>query len=260
MQRSTVGSLLRSTQAYCSQLCEKETLDYGIAYYSPRYPRLPEANQFREVVIEDSRRTAEAFHQTQAWFTDRQLVCYRWAPAGGVATPELRGFLLERGFEIVTWTALSASRWVDFPPTPGIRVLPARAVRAAFRDTILHEDSSTPAEDRAVLADAQADRLDDPSFDMVVALDGNQPVGRCAMFQVGDIARVMDLTVLASAAGRGVETALLAHVLGLAKRLAMRNICAQVSSTDSLRLGWFAAAGFEPDGTIVEWERAGAGH
>ena len=53
MERSTVGSLLRTTQALCGQLCEKETLTHGIAYTCARYPNLSEVNQFREVVVED---------------------------------------------------------------------------------------------------------------------------------------------------------------------------------------------------------------
>src|SRR3989304_5124695 len=98
MERTTVGSLLRSTQAYCSELCEKETLEYGIAYYNPRFASLPEANQFREVLIEDPSRIPEAFEQTETWFRHRELFCPRWAPAEGQGTKELADFLTQHGF------------------------------------------------------------------------------------------------------------------------------------------------------------------
>ena len=42
MQRSTTGSILRSTQALCGQLCEKKTLEYGIAYYIAQSTRRAE--------------------------------------------------------------------------------------------------------------------------------------------------------------------------------------------------------------------------
>src|SRR3990172_8473514 len=98
MDRTTVGSLLRSTQAYCSELCEKETLEYGIAYYNPRFSLLPEANQFREVLIEDLARIAEAFEQTEKWFRQQEMFCHRWAPAEGRGTDELADFLTQHGF------------------------------------------------------------------------------------------------------------------------------------------------------------------
>ncbi len=255
MQRSTVGSLLRSTQAFCGQLCEKETLEYGIAFYCPRYPDLVEANQFREVMMPNSAPLARAFEQCEAWFAERNLRCRRWAPAGGTAAPELRGFLLEHGFQTREWTALAAVRWVDLRAGGDVRILPARALRAAYRDTFLQATSPASEHERVVLADAYAERLDDPPFDMFVALCEGRPAGRCALYQVGDIARVMDLTVLDAFEGRGVETTLLAHVLALAKRLAMRNICAQVESGEAHQLAWFTAAGFEPDGAISEFER-----
>ncbi len=98
MERSTVGSLLRSTQTYCAQLCEKQALTYGIAYYSERFAKLPEANQFREVLVDDPARIPAAFDEAERWFKEQGLTCYRWAPADGQASDTLSGFLVSRGF------------------------------------------------------------------------------------------------------------------------------------------------------------------
>ena len=45
MERSTVGALLRSTQAYCAQLSDKQTLDHGIAYHREEFPSIAESEK-----------------------------------------------------------------------------------------------------------------------------------------------------------------------------------------------------------------------
>ena len=255
MERSTVDSLLRSTQAYCSQLCDKQTLDYGIAYYSCRFKSLPQANQYREIVVENPANLPDAYAESQRWFTDQGLTCYGWAPAHGRANEAMRDFLADCGFRPRVELAMRLVEWVELAPAKNVRVLPARAMRAAVEATFL--DTSSPADenDRAILAQACSERLNDPQFDLFVALTDDQPAGRCALYQVGDIGRVMDLTILPAFNDDRIECALTAHVLALAKRLAMRNICVQIDADDAKNRSWFESVGFRLDGDIVEFER-----
>ena len=255
MDRTTVGSLLRSTQAYYSELCEKETLDYGIAFYNPRFAALPEANQFREVLIEDPARIPAAFQQTEACFRKRELFCHRWAPAEGRGTKELADFLTQQGFRRRQHMAMSLARWVDQETPEQVRILPARAMRTAYRETFTQFDTPGSSSMGELLADASLERLDDPQLDMVVALWDKEPVGRCGLYQVGDIARVMSVCILPVYAGRGIEEALLAHVLALAKRLTMRTVLVQIDETDRAGRTFLEEAGFVCDGEIVEFER-----
>lgn len=255
MERTTVGSLLRTTQAYCSELCEKETLEYGIAYYSRRFSALAEANQFREVMIEGAARIPDAFEQTESWFRQRDLFCHRWAPAQGRGTDRLAEFLVRQGFHARRFVAMSLTRWVEHQTSEHVRILPARAMRGAYRDTFLNIDGSKSPATSDQLAEASLERLDDPHLDMVVAMWDKQPVGRCGLYQVGDIARVMSVRVSTEFAGRGVEEALLAHVLALAKRLTMQNVLSQIDETDRAGRTFLQEAGFVCDGEIVEFER-----
>ena len=82
-----------------------------------------------------------------------------------------------------------------------------------------------------------------------------KPAGRCALYQVGDIASVMDLTVLGAFRDEGVAPALTSHVLTMAKRLAIKNVCVQVDAAEPEQIKWFERAGFMSDGTIEEFER-----
>src|SRR3990172_8149540 len=72
MGRTTIGSFLRATQAWCAQLCQKETLEYGIAYFRERFAAMPDACQFREVWTPDPARFEEAFRQTEEWFESKR--------------------------------------------------------------------------------------------------------------------------------------------------------------------------------------------
>jgi hypothetical protein len=254
MERTTVDSLLRTTQAWCSQLCAKQTLDYGIAYYSQRFPGLPEVNQFREVIVEETVKIPVAYEQAEEWFAEKGLFCYRWAPAEGRPSEPLSSFLEAQGFRPRQDVAMLLTDWVHLEPVPGVRILSARAMRGAFRRTLTGSSPPGRACDDAV--EAYVERLDDPQFDMFVAMKDKRPAGRCALYQVGDIARIMDLAVPDLHAAPGVTHALLGHVLALAKRLVMRNICTQLHSEDSAVRALFESAGFVADGEIVEFQRA----
>ena len=255
MERNTVGSLLRSTQALRSQLCGKQTLEQGIAYYSERFANLPEANQFREVVVGSSEQIVAAFDEAQAWFSERDLRCHVWAPAGGEASPELAAFLAARGYEERGYLAMTLATWVEIEPVGDVRILPARAMRAALRRTFHDAATSSDTGDADELADAMDERMNDPQFDVFVAMIDAKPMGRCGLYQVGDIARVVDLCVSGTFRRDDVERALTAHVLAMAKRLQMRNICVQVDEGDAKRRAWFGAYGFVADGRVVEFER-----
>lgn len=250
------GWLLRSEQAYCLQICEKDTLDFGISYSNAELRDVPEANQFREVLVENPADIPAAFAQGEAWFCERGLTCWRWAPAGGIASTELAGFLTKNGFVEQKLTCLSLSRWVDIASgSEPIRVLPARAMRAAFKSSLVQSESNR---NRVSLYRAEQVydlRMDDAQLEMFVALVNNQTAGRCGLYQVGDIARVMDLTVLPGFSCEAVARGLLSHALAMAKRLAMRQICTAIEEGDAVRFNLFTDAGFEPAGTICEFDR-----
>ena len=258
MERSAVDSLLRTSQAHCQQICDKQTLDFGIAFYSGRFSSVPQANQFREVWIDDPARIADAFDEAETWFNSKGLRCHRWAPAGGEASEALTEFLMRRGFSIRRDTAMILSNWpeMDGDEKDTVRVLPARAMRAAFRTIIDKANTSTSEPDSTQAIEAMEERLDDAPYDMFVAMDDGRPAGCCALYQVGDIARVTDLIVHEDDAAERIAKSLLKSVLVLARRLAIKNIVTQVSEQDKVRSALFDQMGFKADGTLTEFERA----
>lgn len=252
MERSPIGSLLRSNQALCSQLCEKQTFDFGIAYYNERFPRLPEVNQLREVIVAEEHALEAAIAECSNWFAARGLECLRWSPAQGLDPEPMAQVAKRRGLLRKNLVAMHLVEWPVLDSRSDVRILPARAVRELFRHSFI---SNTPDEQvQAPLADSFAERLDDPQLDMFVASLDRAAAGRCGLYQVGDIARVVDLTMLAGFANRGVAESLLSHVLALARRLTMPMVVAQVLESDAPRRDLLRRFGFVEDGQLVEFE------
>ena len=253
MQRSTVDSLLRISQAYCEQLCEKQTLDYGIVYSSLRFAGLPECNQYREVIAETPEQLHAAFAECETCFSRMGLHCHRWAPAQSRTSEEITRFLASAGYRPRPEIAFTLTDWVAETPSREIRILPARAMRSAFGATFLNaaRDESL----RAAHIEAALERLDSSHLDMFVALHGSEPAGRCGLLQVGDLCEVIDLSVLPNFVERGVGSAMLAHVLALAKRLELRNVYARVPTENEAGRRLFERHGFAADGLITEFVR-----
>jgi len=267
MQHSTVGCVLRSDQAFYQQITDRCTLEHGICVYSTRYPTLPQANQFREVVIARCEDIPTAFEAAESFFVQKDLTCYRWAPAQGCGTgfqpmadlDALTTFLASKGYKKHVYNAMILTRWLAIKKINKVRLLPARAMRAAFRRTFEQEVSNP--EKAQVYADAYQERLDDPQLDMFVAMIGDMPVGRGALYQVGDIARIKDVYVCpvphldTNIELADIRCAILAHLLTLAQRLEMRNICVRVLRSDESLHQLYESAGFIVDGEIVEYDR-----
>lgn len=269
MDHTCVASLLRAYQAYCEQLCNKETLASGIALFAQRFPDLAEANQFREITIDDDADTRAALDGAEAFFRARGLVCRSCTPAGGRASPALAADLEARGYKRRPHTAMRLVRWAPLDVHDDIRVLPARAMRAVYRAAVLafasRSRAATPARPRdpappgdgirRAIADAHDERLDDPRLDMFVATLRDKPAGTGGLFQVGDIGLCLGPALLPGADAPSVAAALMAHTLALTKRLMLRNVCTRVEHDDPIMQTILEPAGFVPAGTIDEFVR-----
>ena len=248
-----MGAVLRSTQAYGLQLSKAESLDWGVAYTSPRFARLSEANQFCEFIVSHESDVPAAYEAVHAYFAARKLTCYGWTPAADQPYEAMGQFLWEKGYRRRDLWACVLATWPEVEFQDEVRVLPARPMRQLYRQTFLDPQGPYPAGHRELEADAGLERLDGASYEAQVALVGNRPVGRCALFQVGDIGRVIDLYVLSGYRRRGVATALVAHVLGIAKRFVARTVCLEVEADNEAALRCVERMGFVRDGRLVKF-------
>lgn len=228
------------------QVSQWDSLDYGVAYWSTAHPTLPEANQLRDVWLADI--TAdEAYAQSEAYFAERGARCGLWTIASSQSEGPVRDLLTGKGWQRLETTVLSLARWdlTEAPVETTIRILPARAMRKAYRATF--DDSSTDG-------DAAVTRLDDSNLDEFVATIDGAPAGRIGYLSVGDTARITNAFVLPAFRGHRVEFQLMAHVLRLARRLLPKII---VSGADTAEAQSFLnQCGFESASTTVEYRRS----
>lgn len=248
---SAVIAAQKSELALCEQLSEWESLPYGVAFWSAEYPKAPEANQLRDVWLADVDGDT-AFEKAEAYFAAKGVACGRWTAASGQNVEPVARALTSRGWvrRVSTVWGLSSWDWLEFVPNDAIRVLPARAMPKAFRATF--EDGSADAKGRSDLA---GERLNDSRLDVFVAVHDSAPAGRIGYLQVGDIARVTELTVLPGLRHRGVAKALATHVLQLARRLLPREIVACSDQEDESAAGFLRRMGFGEAGRMECFER-----
>jgi len=249
----------RVAQAGSAQLGAPESLACGQAYCIPAFAGLPDANQVRDVLL--LQQTFEAaYDEVEAFFARQGRRCLRWSLSSEQAVEPVAAGLATRGWQRSDAVVLGHRTW---PPIealrPGgasnLRILPARAMRAALRLTFAEESGSASA-------DAADERMNDSELDLFVALLDGAPAGRIALHQVGDILHVRDAWVLPARRGQGVGRAMLRHVMSLAYRLRPRVIVASGPRSSQAGAGLSGAAGrlaeefgFAESGRIPEWDR-----
>ncbi len=247
------GAILRTNQAFLELVSTKTTLDYGIAFAAPEFPTVSECNQFREVWIESRDDAATALAQADAHFADSELTCSRWALAEGQKSETIESFMRDFGFERDDRVAMALDGWpaaIDL--TDKYRVLPARAMRAAFSD-VCSQRASEAEGDASV--DVDVERLDDHRLDAFVIMDGKIPAGICSLFQVGDIGRFADMYVVADMRRKKVGTAMVNHLIALARRLTVSVACIEVRQSNEPAVAFLKKCGFIEAGTLVEFVR-----
>lgn len=242
----------RSAQVYHEQFTEQTALSAGVAFTCPAYPNLHEGNHFREVVIPESGSLASVFDEVHDFYTRLGLICYAWVPAAGTPIEPLEAFLSQRGFTTRENLCMVWNREVDFPAVPDVRILPARPMRKALRELQMNDTTYDEATRRMLVA-SHNDRLDDPQYDQVVAMIGNEPAGTAVLLQAGEIGRIENVFVAEQFRRRSVGLALMAHLLAMAKRLALRITVLETTPDNAAAIALYQRCGFDPAGTFIEF-------
>lgn len=246
MTHDSVASLLRANQAYYELSCDTLTLDGGIAFFNNELPELADANQLREVLVPNPDDLPAVFGAVEECFSEQGVRCCRWAPSMEQGVEPLSQFLTERGFTLRRTSVFALVRWSEPRRGAAVRVLPARPMQSAYRDTF----GDLPSVNLA----AELDRLDDPRYAAFVAMEGSTPIGRATMFECGETVRLNDVYVSPDFRSRGVGAALLSQMLTEAHRVAARVVCAQIDQSAESAAGFLETLGLVRAGEICEFD------
>lgn len=242
----------RSEQAWCEQICTWESLDYGVAFTCERYPTLKAVQQLRDVWLADVS-GAEAFDRAEAYFTERGLTCSLWSPASGQAVEPVAAFMNEKGWHRESLAVLA---WTDSERSPtetdceDVRILPARAMRRAYRSFL----ESLHAGDEFA-CDAAFDRLDDASYEVLLAVRDGTAIARIGYHEVGEFARLRDFSYLSAGDDDAIRRVLIAHFLLRAKRMLPRAVVACVPESSRDEIGFLQSCGFANAGQLDQFRR-----
>jgi GNAT superfamily N-acetyltransferase len=250
---TTVSALLRAEQAYVAQLADAESLDHGIAFVGRRFKTLDDANQFREVVIDNPDRIPAVFNTVRKHFANQGARCRIWAPAADAPLDTLDHYLRQNGFTRRSFDAFRVGDWPDLPIPDGLRVLPARAMRKALDAVLLRRVGDAANPFHAECGAAAIERLNDPRTDAWVAVRDGYAVGYCTLFQVGDVARLSEVYVVEDSRRTGIASAMIGHALRLARRLLFRIVTTRAPTDDAPAAALLRRCGFTADGAVTEF-------
>ncbi len=246
MTSHIASAVRRADQVFSEQVGDKFTLDCGVAFFDVEYPHSAQDNVLREVWVEQPEAMPAAWAEVEQFYADRGTKCCGWIPALGQSVAVIEPFLLDQGLRKHTFAAMGLSDWPTLAGDPSVRVLPARAMRKAFRG-LHYDDQQANIEER---------RLDYAQFDVFVAVIDAQPAGRCGLLQVGEIADVRNLYVSPAFRRRQVATTLVAHALEMARRLMMKSVCGKIDIENTEGTALLRSCGFERNGEVIEFWRA----
>jgi GNAT superfamily N-acetyltransferase len=237
----------RSDRALAEQICEFESLEFGVAYFSGRLPASIQTNQLRDVWLADVSPEV-AFDRAESFYRERNLTCLAWSPASGQAIEPIEHLLTGKGWRRVEHVAMSMEHGelLDGSADPQIRVLPARAMPKALHETFGGDEAAFQI---------AAERLNDSHLDPFVATFDKTPAGRVGYLEVGDVARLSDLFVVPEMRGKGVGKALLSHVYQMARRLLPKAVVLSIPATRTREIDLLSRKGFAQSGTTTQFVR-----
>lgn len=253
-----VAAVLRSEQAFADQVCRRQALECGWAYYRPESPSLPDCNFLGDATLPEDARLALA--EVESFYASMGLECRRWVAGVGTSAARLEALLGPQGFlriESRCYVLASPPAGGNVASAQTVRILSARAMRRAYR-AVLAEECDELTGTGCARSAVRLEHLDDPSYDAFVAVVGGRAAGAVALHQVGEIGRIRDLYVCPAHRRQGIARGLVRYAIQTAVRWRLRPICtlaqADVAGLDPLLRG----TGFSPDGTLIEFVQPAA--
>jgi ribosomal protein S18 acetylase RimI-like enzyme len=253
----------RAEARYASQLADGDELSVGVAFVTPDLPHMWDANHIRGVQLLAGMSAESAFEIVSGHFQSKAARCWYWVMNPSASDEQVRpiiDYLLARGYtrrvhHVYQLQAAPAIRPV--PPwsnaADAISVIPARA---AYRQmTALAKEASARWPDAASqLTDAFIRRLDDPHFDVLLAMKTGQPVASIAILAVGDVGLIEDVYVAENHRRQGLGRMIVARGIELCARTLFKHVFLGVDPTNAVAVRLYQSMGFQRLGEAVAYQ------
>jgi ribosomal protein S18 acetylase RimI-like enzyme len=239
---------------------DETQLDAGVAIANADLPRVFDANTMIDAAVPAGVTLAEAVEEVGRHFAATGSRCRQWllnpaAPAERVAP--LVQHLVSHGWRPHPYdimhlgTRPSATR----PEAEGLTIIPARA---SFRHARELAEQAAAASGEPQLADASMLHLDDPHWDVSLALSDGRAVARAGVLAVGEIGRIEHVFVAPDYRRRGIGRTMLGRVLDVCARSLFRHVMLCVPPGDATAVELYQQFGFRKIGQIVPYRQPDA--
>ena len=236
---------------------EEAPLDVGVAFTNPQLPRIWDANTVMDGALPPETSPEAAVAEADEHFARAGTRCRQWimnpsAPASQVAP--LAEHLLSHGWAAHAYDIMHLSGRSSAASGPaeaeGLTVIPARASFRHARE-LAEEDAAAWGEPQ--LAEASMLPLDDPHWDVSIALRDGRAVARAGVLAVGDIGRIEHVYVSPSHRRQGVGRTMVGRALEVCARSLFRHVMLCVLPDDRAAIGLYTAFGFRRIGQLVAY-------
>jgi len=237
------------------QLGDETTLDIGSAFASAPFSTVAEANRVFDVAMSPGQTPENVLAIIDEHYTSLGLRCLSYVPnvsasahqnAPWIELLESRGGLRRRK-QVLRLDAYTSR---NVGPIANLKIIPARAAYAKARqlatDAVRHLDGPQWLE-------AGMAPLDNPQYDMQLALDGTWAVARVGALTIGEIGLIRQLYVVDDARRQELTETMMDRAIESCSRSLFRHVLVSCDSFDVREREFYLELGFRIVGEFEEW-------
>jgi len=244
----------RTQLHWVRHLGEETQLDAGVAFTNPELAGISDANGIIDAALPPDATPVQAVEEVRRHFQQVGTACRQWIfnpAAPDSQTKPLVEFLENAGWRAHRYDILRLGRREGVvPDAPGLTIIPARA---SFR--LARELAEEEARECGVpqLADASMSHLDDPHWDVAIAVRDGRAVARAGVLAVGDVGRVDHLFVAPAYRRQGIGRTMMNRVLDVCARSLFKHVMLRVRPDQDAAVGLYSRLGFHRIGQLVAY-------
>ena len=247
----------RTELHWVRSLGEETQLDVGAAFTNAALPAVWDANLVMDASVPPGTSAEEALAEAEAHFESAGVACRQWV-MNPAAPPErvtpLVELLTSRGWRPKPYDIMHLA---GRPPGPvrevaGLTIIPARA---SFRHARQLAEAAAACRGEPQLAEALMLPLDDPHWDLQIALRDGRAVARAGVLAVGEIGRVEHAFVREDSRRQGIGRTMMSRVLETCARSLFRHVMLSVTPDERPAIELYSGLGFRKIGQLVAYRQ-----
>lgn len=247
----------RTELHWVRHLGEETQLDAGVAIANAELARVWDANLVIDAALPPGVSPEDAVAEVEAHFSGVGARCLQWImnpSADAERVQPLVEHLTSRGWAARPHDIMLLGSLPAAAPTEvaGLTIIPARA---SFRHAGALAGEAAACWGEPQLADASMLHLDDPHWDVSIALRDGRAVARAGVLAVGEIGRVEHVFVSESFRRQGIGRTMMSRVLETCARSLFRHVMLSVGPDNRAAIELYTQLGFRRIGQLVAYRR-----